>query len=50
MTIEEAAKIIERHNEWRRGKWDTAENPKVLGVAIDIIIEYIKTNTTFALQ
>lgn len=44
MTLQEAVTILENHNKWRRGD-DTLEmvEPKYLGMAIDLIVEYFKT-------
>ena len=43
MTLQEAVAILENHNKWRRGD-DTLEmaEPKYLGIAIDLITEYLK--------
>ena len=44
MTLQEAVKLLESHNKWRRGddSLDMAE-PKELGIAIELIIEHFKT-------
>lgn len=41
MTLQEAVKLLENHNKWRRGD-DTLEmvEPKDLGIAIDLIVEH----------
>ena len=44
MTLQEAVKLLESHNKWRRGD-DTLEmaEPKDLGKAIDLIVKHFKT-------
>ena len=42
MKIKDAIEILERHNKWRRGSNTTQIDPTVLGIAIDIILNYIK--------
>ena len=44
MTIHEAVALLENHNKWRRGD-DTLEmaDPKELGIAIDLMVEYFNT-------
>jgi hypothetical protein len=44
MTIQEAVALLENHNKWRRGD-DTLEmaDPKELGIAIDLMVEYFNT-------
>jgi hypothetical protein len=43
MNIEDAIKILEDHNEWRRGKGThSMTNPTELGIAIDTIIRHFK--------
>ena len=37
-TLSEAISILERHNEWRRGKDIPMTSPKILGDAIEIVI------------
>ena len=41
MTLQEALKLLEIHNKWRRGD-DTLEmaEPKDLGIAIDLIVNH----------
>jgi hypothetical protein len=40
MTEKEAIIILIQHNDWRRGNEDLPmTNPKLLGIAIDVIIE-----------
>ena len=38
MNTQEALKILELHNDWRRGRDIEQENPNRLGVAIDNVI------------
>ncbi len=51
MTINQAKEILKSHNRWRRGDESVSmANPKDLGIAIDIILEYLdninkKTNS-----
>ena len=41
MNINEAIDILREHNEWRRGKIDDMpDNPVVLGMAIDCVIDH----------
>ncbi len=40
--VQEALKILEQHNKWRRGADIPMENPTVLGNAIDLIIKTFK--------
>ena len=44
MKIQEAVALLENHNKWRRGD-DTLEmaDPKELGIAIDLMVEYFNT-------
>jgi hypothetical protein len=41
MTIQEAIKILRKHNEWRRGGDDAQEDPKVIGLALDKLLDYL---------
>jgi hypothetical protein len=41
MTIQEAIKILRKHNEWRRGNNDEQEDPKVIGQALDKLLDYL---------
>lgn len=40
MTIEEAIAILKTHNEWRRGADIPMTDPKILGEAIDTVVEH----------
>jgi len=43
MKIEEAIKILENHNKWRRGSDELPmAEPYILGIAIDLILLEIK--------
>lgn len=42
MEIKEAIKIVERHNEWRRGAEIDMTDPVILGQAMDKVIKYVK--------
>ena len=45
MELKQAVGILEIHNRWRRGEdVEPMINPKELGIAIDLIVEYIKKN------
>ena len=45
MDIKQAIGILETHNRWRRGEdVEPMINPRELGIAIDLIVEYIKNN------
>ena len=45
MDINQAVGILETHNRWRRGEdVEPMINPRELGIAIDLIVEYIKNN------
>ena len=40
MKIEEAIAILKQHNEWRRGADIPMTDPKVIGEAIDCVVNY----------
>lgn len=42
MDIKEAVKLLERHNEWRRGANMEMGDPTEIGQAIDTILKYVK--------
>lgn len=42
MTTQEALRLLEYHNRWRKGADIPMVNPKVLSEAIDVIIEKYK--------
>lgn len=42
MTVKQAAAILEKYNKWRRGGCGIMPDPKQIGIAIDIIVAYIK--------
>ncbi len=47
MKIEEAIEILENHNKWRRGDDDIPmTNPKLLGLAIDLVVLEFKKSKT----
>ena len=41
LTLTEAAALLRRHQQWRRGEEIPMTDPRRLGVAIDIILEYL---------
>ena len=42
MTLSQAIKILSKHNKWRRGDERIKQtDPKQLGIAIDVILEYL---------
>jgi hypothetical protein len=43
MDIQEAVKLLEQHNKWRRGADIKMVDPKMLGEAIDLIVNKYKT-------
>lgn len=44
MTVKKAIKILKKHNKWRRGKnYDKLDNPKDIGIAIDVLIDKCKS-------
>jgi len=50
MNIDDAVKILKRHNKWRRYDGDINEQPKMidvttLGIAIDTVIETFEIRT-----
>jgi len=46
MDIKQAVGILETHNRWRRGEdVEPMINPRELGIAIDVLVEYIKNNS-----
>lgn len=42
MTLKEAMKILELHNEWRRGADIPLQSPELIGIAIDTILTHLK--------
>lgn len=42
MTLSQAYEILKSHQEWRRGENNKMESPTKLGIAIDIILSYVK--------
>jgi hypothetical protein len=43
MKIKKAIKILEYHNQWRRGKTDDPKyTPRQIGKAIDTMINFLK--------
>lgn len=45
MNIKEAIEILKRHNKWRRGAEIPMENPTIIGIAIDTVINYYENNS-----
>lgn len=45
MNIQTALKILKHHNDWRRGAEIAPYNPKELGIAMDVLIEYVENHT-----
>ena len=46
MDINQAVGILETHKRWRRGEdVEPMINPRELGIAIDLVVEYIKKNS-----
>ena len=43
MKIQEALSLLEHHNKWRRGADIKMIDPKMLGEAIDLIVNKYKT-------
>ncbi len=47
MTTQQAIKILEAHNKWRRGNEDKPmTNPRELGTAIDTVVSHYKAQST----
>ena len=45
MDIKQAIGILETHNRWRRGEdLEPMLKPRDIGIAIDIVVEYVKNN------
>ena len=45
MDIKQAIGILETHNRWRRGEdSEPMLNTKDIGIAIDVVVEYVKNN------
>ncbi len=42
MTIDEAIKILEAHNQWRRGDETSMEHPVKIGMAIDKVVSELQ--------
>lgn len=42
MTLKKAYKILKQHNKWRKGAGIEQITPTQLGIAIDIILSYLK--------
>jgi hypothetical protein len=45
ITLAEAAKVLKRHNQWRRGEVNNTQMqcPKDIGNAIDLVVKYIES-------
>lgn len=46
MTLEEAVEILDHHNRWRRGASIATVDPRLLGIAIDVVIKEFKKGRT----
>lgn len=44
MTIQEATALLKTHNEWRRGSEIGQANPTQLGIAIDMVVQYLASH------
>ena len=44
MNIDEAIKIIEEYNKWRRGAGTEMLDPKKIGEALDTVVCFYKSN------
>lgn len=42
MDVQDALRLLERHNKWRRGADVPMESPKEIGEAIDLIVKEYK--------
>jgi hypothetical protein len=42
MSIREAYKILNDHQEWRKGRSDVATDPKKLSESIDVVLKYVE--------
>ena len=42
ITLPEAVEILKTHNEWRRGAEIDMLEPRLIGIAIDVILEQLK--------
>lgn len=42
MTLPEAIQILKTHNEWRRGAEIDMLEPRLIGIAIDVILENLE--------
>lgn len=42
MEVQEALRILEQHNKWRRGADVPMGDPKIIGEAIDLIVNKYK--------
>lgn len=42
MTIKQATKELKRYNKWRRGAYINVSEPKIIGIAIDTIVEWVE--------
>lgn len=40
MQISDALEVVKLHNQWRRGAEISMQDPKVLGEALDAIVEF----------
>jgi len=43
MTARQAIALVKRHNRWRRGAEIPMEDPKTLGLALDLVISLAQT-------
>jgi hypothetical protein len=49
MNLKTAITILKCHNKWRRGESDKIENPKNIGIAIDVVISEFEENNKIQL-
>lgn len=40
MQISDALEVVRLHNQWRRGAEISMQDPKVLGEALDMVVEF----------
>jgi hypothetical protein len=43
LSWQQASNILERHNRWRRGEDIPMENPTILGIAIDTVLNELES-------
>ena len=47
MKLQSAIQILKRHNEWRRGAEIDQADPKLIGMAIDTVVNYLEAPQRF---